>query len=126
MNTESTVKPLKVLVVDDEPLIAMSVSFMLEDLGHEAVAVNSGEEALALLGSDGPFDLLITDQLMPDMSGTELARRVKDQHAGLPVFLSTGYSELDGEVDRELPRLHKPYTMNDLEALIAAKFTARS
>jgi CheY-like chemotaxis protein len=123
---ETTGKPLKVLVVDDEPLIAMSITFMLEDLGHQAVSANSGKEALELLGDDGSFDLLITDHLMPDMSGTELARQVMGRHAQLTVFLSTGYSEVEGDLDRSLPRLHKPYTLNDLEALIAAKFAGRT
>jgi CheY-like chemotaxis protein len=122
VSAETMVKPLKVLVVDDEPLIAMSITFMLEDLGHQAVSANSGKEALDLIGESGPFDLLITDQIMPDMSGTELARQVMGQHSDLTVFLSTGYSDLEGEIDRSLPRLHKPYTLNDLEALIAAKF----
>jgi CheY-like chemotaxis protein len=122
---ETSGKPLKVLVVDDEPLIAMSITFMLEDLGHQAVSANSGKEALELLGEDGSFDLLITDHLMPDMSGTELARQVMGRHAQLKVFLSTGYSEVEGDLDRSLPRLHKPYTLNDLEALIAAKFAGR-
>lgn len=122
VSMESIRKPLRVLVVDDEPLIAMSITFMLEDLGHQAVSASSGKEALDLLGEDAPFDLLITDQLMPDMSGTELARQVMGRHADLTVFLSTGYSDLEGAIDRSLPRLQKPYTLDDLEALIATKF----
>jgi CheY-like chemotaxis protein len=115
-------RSLKVLVVDDEPLIAMSVGDMLEDLGHQAVAVHSAREALALLDGSGKFDLVITDQSMPDMLGTELARQAMARDAGLVVFLSTGYSDLEGKADDGLPRLNKPYMTSDLAALIAAKF----
>jgi CheY-like chemotaxis protein len=115
-------RSLKVLVVDDEPLIAMSVSDMLEDLGHQAIAVHSGGEALSLLGEGRAFDLIITDQSMPDMKGTELARQAMGRDAGLVVFLSTGYGDFEGETDDSLPRLQKPYMMSDLAELIAAKF----
>ena len=115
-------KSLNVLVVDDEPLIAMSITDMLEDLGHRAVTASSAREALALLDRESGFDLVITDQMMPDMMGTDLARQAMSRHADLTVFLSTGYSDLDGETDRSLPRLRKPYTLSDLKTLIAAKF----
>jgi CheY-like chemotaxis protein len=118
----SPVKSLNVLVVDDEPLIAMSITDMLEDLGHRVVTAVSAREALALLDREADLDLVITDQMMPDMMGTELARQAMSRHADLTVFLSTGYSDLDGETDRGLPRLRKPYTLSDLEALIATQF----
>jgi CheY-like chemotaxis protein len=121
-HVEGEGRSLKVLVVDDEPLIAMSVGDMLEDLGHQAVAVHSAREALALLDGSGKFDLVITDQSMPDMLGTELARQAMARDAGLVVFLSTGYSDLEGKADDGLPRLNKPYMTSDLAALIAAKF----
>lgn len=118
---EKISRSLKVLVVDDEPLIAMGISDMLEDLGHEPASVCSGREALDLLAST-KFDLMITDQTMPDMTGAALAREVMKRDAGLMVFLSTGHSEIEDEAARHLPRLNKPYALPDLAALIAAKF----
>ena len=121
MSVEKINRSLRVLVVDDEPLIAMGISNMLEDLGHEATSAYSAGEALDLL-SGAKFDLIITDQTMPDMTGAVLAREAMKRDAGLVVFLSTGASAIEDEVGRDLPRLNKPYALPDLAALIAAKF----
>jgi CheY-like chemotaxis protein len=115
-------KSLKVLVVDDEPLISMGVVDMLEDLGHEACSAGSAPEALEMLRAQPGFDLLITDQAMPGMTGAQLARESLDLCPDLTVFLSTGFSDLHGEADPSLPRLNKPYSQSDLAELIAAKF----
>jgi CheY-like chemotaxis protein len=115
-------RSLKVLVVDDEPLISMSVVDMLEDLGHQAQSAASAPEALAILRAQPSIDLLITDQAMPGMTGTQLARESLTLCPDLTVFLSTGFSDLNGEADRSLPRLNKPYSQSDLADLIAAKF----
>jgi CheY-like chemotaxis protein len=115
-------KSLTVLVVDDEPLISMSVCDMLEDLGHQAISACSAREALAILQEQPGIDLLITDQAMPQKTGTQLAREVLTLRPDLTVFLSTGFSDLNGLADRSLPRLNKPYTQSDLAALIAATF----
>jgi len=121
VDVEKIGRPLKVLVVDDEPLIAMGITNMLEDLGHAAFSAYSGREALDLLGSD-KFDLVITDQTMPDMTGVALAQEATKLDAGLVVFLSTGHSTIEDEAGRDLPRLTKPYALPDLAALIATKF----
>jgi CheY-like chemotaxis protein len=115
------VRSLKVLVVDDEPLLAMSIADMLEDLGHTAIQALSAEQALAIAAADPTIDLVVTDQMMPGMRGTDLARRLAELRRDLQVFLSTGYDDTRG-ADNSLPQLHKPYTMEDLEALIAARF----
>jgi CheY-like chemotaxis protein len=122
VSSEKIGRTLRVLVVDDEPLIAMGVCDMLEDLGHQAKPAYSGGEALALLGDEQAFDLIITDQTMPDMDGTDLARAALSRDATLRVFLSTGHSEIEGDAGLDLPRLYKPYALPDLAALIAAKF----
>jgi CheY-like chemotaxis protein len=122
VSSEKIGRSLRVLVVDDEPLIAMGVCDMLEDLGHQAAPAYSGGEALALLGDGKAFDLIITDQTMPDMEGTDLARTALHRQANLAIFLSTGHSEIDGDAGLDLPRLYKPYALPDLAALIAARF----
>ncbi len=106
---------LKVLVVDDDVLVAMNTTAMLEDLGHEAVEVHSGRQALETLESAGDFDLVITDQAMPQMTGSQLVSAAREKWPGLPVILATGYAELPDDADRDLMRLGKPFMQADLE-----------
>ncbi|MBX3501439.1 MAG: response regulator [Alphaproteobacteria bacterium] len=115
---------LKILVVDDDVLISMSTVGMLEDLGHEAIEVNSGERALELLAQDRPFDLMITDYAMPRMTGVQLARKARDARPGLPILLATGYAETPAGTD--LPRLSKPYHQAQLGEEIARLMAARA
>jgi len=81
----------RLLVVDDEPVIARVVSEQLRRLGYHVTAVNDPEEALELLAEEpDEFDLLLTDLQMPGMDGVELAARVGRLRPDLPVVLSTG------------------------------------
>ncbi|WP_306371778.1 hybrid sensor histidine kinase/response regulator [Rhizobium aegyptiacum] len=110
---------LKILLVDDDTLIAMSSVDMLEDLGHEAVEANSGSEALALIRSGEHFDLVITDYSMPGMTGAQLAQSVRNMLPTLPIVLATGYADLPAGSDVDLPRLAKPYDQAQLAKEIA-------
>jgi CheY-like chemotaxis protein len=107
---------LRVLLVDDDPLVATGTAAMLEDLGHEVAEANSGGQALEILSSEGGFDLVITDQAMPGMTGRELAATLQATHPDLPVLLASGYAELPSDEGGilSLPRLSKPYTQADL------------
>jgi signal transduction histidine kinase len=109
----------RVLVVDDDPIVLAGTVAMLEDLGHVATDVASGEAALQVLLSDDTIDLVITDHAMPGMTGTELAARIRRTWPRLPVAIATGYAELPGDGEFELPRLSKPYRQQDLAALVA-------
>ena len=103
-----------ILVVDDDALINMNAVDMLEQLGHTAIEAYSGAEALKILASDRPIDLLITDYAMPGMNGVELATQARQLRPGLAVVLATGYSELPSGAQIDLPRLNKPYQQADL------------
>lgn len=116
---ESAVARKRILVVDDDVLIAMSTVDMLEDLGHEVVEAHSGAKALEILRSEREFDLLITDYSMPRMTGGQLAKAVRELKPGLPILLATGYAELPQGFDIELPRLSKPYQQEQLATEIA-------
>jgi CheY-like chemotaxis protein len=107
-----------VLVVDDDPIVLAGTAAMLEDLGHIATEVESAERALQILRSDANIDLVVTDQAMPGMTGTELAKRIRRKWPEMPVVIATGYAELPGELDPGLPRLSKPYRQQDLAALV--------
>jgi CheY-like chemotaxis protein len=81
----------RLLVVDDEQVIARVVSEQLRRLGYVVTSVNDPEEALELVAEDPEdFDLLLTDLQMPRMDGVELAARVARLRPQLPVVLSTG------------------------------------
>ena len=109
----------RILAVDDDPLIAMSTVDMLEDLGHEVTEAQSGAQALQLLQSDRPFDLMITDFAMPRMNGAELVEAARALRPDLPILLATGYAELPAGERLGLPRLGKPYGQSQLASEIA-------
>lgn len=106
------------LLVDDEELARMSTADMLNDLGYSVVEAASGEEAMRLFSKGERFDLLITDHLMPGMNGTDLARTIRAEQPGLPVFLVSGYAEHEG-LEADLPRLTKPFRKDELAASLA-------
>ncbi|PZM13942.1 hybrid sensor histidine kinase/response regulator [Rhizobium tubonense] len=111
-------RAIRILVVDDDALIAMSSVDMLEDLGHEVVEANSGQDALDILRSGERFDLMITDYSMPGMTGAELAKASRPFAPDMPILLATGYADLPPDAGIELPRLGKPYTQAQLASEI--------
>lgn len=106
--------PQTILFVEDEFLIAMVAVEMISDLGYEVLEASTASRALEILSSDLPVDLLITDYSMPQMTGAELVKAARDLRPGLPVLIATGYSELPGNMDRDVPRLGKPYQQEQL------------
>ncbi|MBB5046197.1 PAS domain S-box-containing protein [Rhodopseudomonas rhenobacensis] len=114
-------KQLRILLVDDDPLVRMNTAYLLMDLGHSVMEAQSGAQALQLLDSDARFDVLLTDYAMPGMTGLDLAIRVKVLKPKLPIVLATGYAELPPDALLGFPRLGKPYTQDQLaESLEAA------
>jgi PAS domain S-box-containing protein len=105
----------RALLVDDEHLVRMSTADMLTDLGFEVVETASAEDALKLIRQDEAFDLLVTDHLMPGMTGVELARIVKAERPSMPILLVSGYAEGEG-LEPSLPRLAKPFRADELAA----------
>ena len=85
----------RVLFVDDEPALAEIAASMLERLSYRVTAVTDGKEALSLfLENPYAFDLVITDQTMPDITGIALAREMIRIRPDVPVMLCTGYGEM--------------------------------
>jgi PAS domain S-box-containing protein len=103
-----------ILFVDDDPLIAMSTMEMLEDLGHKVIGANSGLHALDIIRSEQPIDLMMTDHVMPGMTGIELAAASREVRPSLPILLATGYADLPEGAQLDLPRLAKPYHQDQL------------
>jgi PAS domain S-box-containing protein len=107
------------LLVDDEELVRMSTADMLIDLGYAVVEAASAEDALRLFNEGLDPTLLITDHVMPGMSGAQLARFLKTERPALAVLIVSGYSEAEG-LDPEVPRLTKPFRRAELAASLSA------
>ncbi len=110
---------LHILAVDDDALILVNTAAMLEDLGHRVTTAYSGREALAALARLERVDLVVTDQAMPGMTGTELVAEIRRERPGLPVLLATGYAELADGGMSDIPRLNKPFLQAHLDRAIA-------
>ena len=110
---------LRVLAVDDDRLVLFNTTAMLEDLGHEVVEAGSGDEALSSL-EKAPFDLVITDQAMPRMTGLQLLDIIHERWPKTHVILATGYAEIPGGAHVTAPKLNKPFTEQELAQALAA------
>ncbi|SUE42552.1 response regulator [Roseomonas gilardii] len=109
-------RPLRILVVDDDPAVREVTATFLEELGHEILEAGDGPSALRTLETE-EIDLMVADLAMPLMSGAELAATVKASHPRMPVLLVTGYAELD-KLPKEYLLLHKPFRQADLARCI--------
>ncbi len=112
------------LVVDDEDLVRLSTASVLAELGYDPVEAGSAEEALRLIAEGLRPDIVVTDHLMPAMTGTQLARRLAVSHPALKVLIMSGYAEMDG-IAAELPRLAKPFRSEELAACLSRLFNRR-
>jgi len=107
-----------VLLVEDDEMVAAGTTAMLEDLGYIAIEANSAAAALEILEANAEIDVVVTDHAMPGMTGSELARRIRELWPDLPVVVATGYADLPSGFDPQLPRLAKPYRQQELSDLI--------
>ncbi len=110
------------LVEDEEPLRRLCAEF-LEQLGYHMLAAANGKEALALVQAyPGKIDLLITDVLMPELPGPELAQALLAMRPDLKVIFISGYSDgslaHDGVLKPGTVLVHKPFTIRALTATL--------
>ncbi len=108
--------PLRVLAVDDDPLVLMNTVFLLEELGHSAVEAHSGADALTHLEAGDAVDLVVTDQGMPEMTGLQLLAAIRERWPRLPVLIATGYADLPSGLPHV--RVSKPFDARNLAAAI--------
>ncbi len=109
---------LTVLLVEDNAHVLAFAEHLLGELQHHVVSADSGDRALALI-DDQPIDLLLTDVVMPGMSGIELAHAVRRRHPAVPVVLASGYSDeiLQGSGD-DFEILRKPFDSGSVSRAI--------
>jgi len=96
----------------------MNTAALLEDLGHQIWEAESGAHALEMLQANPDFDLLITDQAMPNLTGVQLATQLQSTLPDLPIILATGYGEVPTDSGLQLIKLGKPFSQRDLEAAV--------
>ena len=118
-----TRRPLRILLVDDEPDVRLALAEMLASEGHTVTPAGSGDEALRRLDSDSSIELVLTDLVMPVMTGWEIAAAVKSRRPTLPVGVITGWGDLPETVAG--PRasvdfiIAKPINLDELSDAVA-------
>jgi len=115
----TTSKGRTVLVVDDEEMVRTVICRLLGVRGHSATGVSSGQEALDML-VEHTFDLVLTDQGMPGMTGRELAHQIRKTDSDLPVLLLTGDTDISVNPSEIGLVLTKPFRIDDVERAIAS------
>ncbi len=116
---------LAVVAVDDDVLVLAITVAMLEDLGHTVVVATSAQQALVVALSQPTLDLVITDQVMPHMTGAELIAQLAVERPELPTILTTGFSETPELLAAMAIRLAKPFNQAELMDAISRAMAKR-
>ena len=103
----------RILLVEDNETLRMSVEATLSQLGYQVVEAKNGRDALAVLEQNGTaVDLVLTDVVMPEMGGVELCRILGSRYPNLPLLLMTGYPLNEQELSLSgLSQIQKPFTI---------------
>ncbi|MGR9501328.1 PAS domain S-box protein (plasmid) [Rhizobium leguminosarum] len=119
LQEENAARRLRIVAVDDDGLVLMNTTLMLEDLGHTVFEAMAGPEALDILRKQ-QVDLVICDHAMPRMTGAQLAEAIRNEWPDMPIILATGYAEIpEGAGIVDLPRLGKPFSQAQLAEAIS-------
>jgi two-component system cell cycle sensor histidine kinase/response regulator CckA len=118
-----------VLLVEDEPGVRAFAARMLRSQGYTVVEANSGEHAMSQVAEfHEPIDLLLTDVVMPGMSGRQLAMRMLETRPGLKVLFMSGYTDnvmaQHGVLEPGTELLQKPFTLRSLGDKVRAVLDA--
>lgn len=112
----------RILMVEDNPALQEAVADILESVGYEVLLAGDGQEALAILQTEkGNVHLIVTDMVMPNMSGVELHKRVQALYPKLPMLFVSGYAPQDMTHSAGLTEsnyLPKPFSANELTSKI--------
>jgi len=112
-----------ILLVEDEDMVRATVASMLQELGYRVSEAVDGYAALSMIAANTPFDLVLTDVVMPGgLSGWDLAERVWAQRPQLKFLFSTGYTDNPilrrAQLDARVQVLAKPYNRRDLASML--------
>jgi PAS domain S-box-containing protein len=110
----------RVLVVEDNVEVGQFSTQILQDLGYETIWAANADEALKLLAEADEFDAVFSDVMMPGMSGVELGQEIRRLYPGLPVVLTSGYSDVLAEEGRHgFDLIKKPYAVEELSLVLS-------
>ena len=123
LTEEQPIETLTIMVVDDEKAVRQVVRRTLQRLGHRVLEADSGKAALATVAAhEGSLDMVLTDVMMPGMSGRELAAQLADAYPRLRVIFMSGYAELevhqDGTSTSRNAFLQKPFSVAEIESTV--------
>ncbi|KQS51385.1 PAS domain-containing hybrid sensor histidine kinase/response regulator [Sphingomonas sp. Leaf198] len=104
----------KIVLVDDEELVRSATAEMLRDLGYVVTEFGSASQALSAIRSGIDVDMLVSDYLMPGMTGGQLITEMRANGIRLPTLLVTGYAAAGDDVPTDVMRLGKPFRQVDL------------
>jgi two-component system OmpR family response regulator len=110
----------KVLIVDDEQDLADLASFLLQARGLDVLVAYSAHEALRVLQEQGPVDAIVSDIMMPGMTGLQLADAIRELYPSTKIVLTSGYTLPASLTTRERPYLYtpKPYQIETILKLL--------
>lgn len=120
---------IRILLADDEEAMRTYLTRALERSGYAVTACDRGTTALAHVESGAPFDLLLTDIVMPEMDGIELAQKVAVIAPDMRVMFITGFSAVTLRAGQALPQakvLSKPFHLRDLVLEVDRMFEDRA
>jgi DNA-binding NtrC family response regulator len=118
-----------VLVVEDDFALRKVLASFLEEQNYQVASAPNGSEALAILDETGPFDLLLSDIILPgELSGQELAKEIARRQPSIKILLMSGYASNTSEKESGPPdyanRLQKPFSMGALARRIRSVLQA--
>ncbi|MEM9368208.1 MAG: ATP-binding protein [Planctomycetota bacterium] len=120
----ATAQGLRLLVVDDEPLVRTSAAQLLRQHDHEVALAANGMDAISMIASEGPFDVVLMDLTMPELSGVETYYEILSAWPDQKVVFCTGYYKDLSEVlpnpdEYSPPLLKKPFSIKQLSTVLA-------
>ena len=122
-NTPDSPQGIRILLVDDEETVRRVTGRLLQKLGYEVVSAGDATAALEILAGDAPFDLVVTDVVMPGLSGIEMAARMRAMNPEQRVLFTSGYTTREfGRPPGEPPQpfMPKPFSLDDLDRAVRA------
>jgi CheY-like chemotaxis protein len=116
----------RVLIVEDDYATQQALSALLKQMGHEPLVADRGDDALRILASQAAIDVIISDVVMPGMTGIEFASRVRKLRPGVPVVLVTGDSDaVDAVLASGAVALLKPYSPDRLRRVLGEALASK-